>query len=338
VSPNGRRDGEHRSPKGEGRFVRPKGPGSPRSLLHIRSRRAAYVALALLTLLWAGNWNAMKLALVHADPVVFNAQRTLLAVAALFGALALRGGPLAPPPWRPLVITALFQTTINVGSTIMALAGGGAGRTSVLVVTMPFWTLLIAWPVLRERVRGAQWLAIGLAAAGLVLVVDPLHWQGDLAAKAWAVLSGFGWAAGSVALKRFQRDYQLDLLNFVAWQMLVGAVPLALPPLVHAFPATEWSGSQVLLLAYVGVVATAAGFLAWIEILRWLPAGTASLNLFAVPVIALLVSMALFGERLAGNEWLGIGCIAAGLVVLVVRSLAPGRDGEAVTRAASPPA
>ena len=45
----------------------------------------------------------------------------------------------------------------------MALAGGGAGRTSVLVFTMPFWTMLMAWPVLHERVRGTQWLAVAFA-------------------------------------------------------------------------------------------------------------------------------------------------------------------------------
>jgi drug/metabolite transporter (DMT)-like permease len=293
--------------------------------LRIRSRRGAYVALALLTLLWGSNWIFMKLALRHADPVTFNLHRTLLAVVTLFVALTLRGGPFAPPPWRALVVTAFFQTTINFGSTIMALAGGGAGRTSVLVFTMPFWTLLIAWPVLHERVRGLQWLAIALAATGLVLVVDPLHWEGNLAPKAWAVLSGFGWAAGTVALKHYQREHQLDLLNFVAWQMLIGAIPFALLPLLFSFPGTQWSAIQVLLLLFVGVLSTAVGFLAWIGILRWLPAGTASLNMFAVPVIALLSSMAVFGERLAANEWLGIACIAAGLGVLVLRSLrAPG--------------
>jgi drug/metabolite transporter (DMT)-like permease len=261
--------------------------------------------------------------------VVFNAQRTLLAVAALFAAVALRGGPLAPPPWRALVVTAFLQTTMNMGSTTMALAGGGAGRTSVLVFTMPFWTLLIARVVLHERVRGSQWLAIALAATGLTMVIDPLHWRCDLAAKGWAVLSGFGWAAGTVAMKYFQRDRRIDVLNFMAWQMLVGAVPFVLVPLLFDFPATQWSVGQVVALVHVGVLATGVGFVAWIGILRYLPAGTASLNMFAVPVIALLASMAIFGERLASNEWMGIACIAAGLVVLVLRALRAGAAAPA---------
>jgi drug/metabolite transporter (DMT)-like permease len=91
----------------------------------------------------------------------------------------------------------VFQTTINFGATTMAVAGGGAGRTSVLVFTMPFWTLLIARPVLHERVRGLALAAIVFAFAGLLLVVEPWAWHGDLAPKLWAVLSGFGWAAGT---------------------------------------------------------------------------------------------------------------------------------------------
>ena len=73
---------------------------------------------------------------------------------------------------------------MNFGTTTLALAGGGAGRTSVLVFTMPFWTLVIARIVLGERVRGAQWIAVALAFAGLTLVVAPWDWHGDLAPEA----------------------------------------------------------------------------------------------------------------------------------------------------------
>ena len=300
--------------------------------LAVQSRRGAYIALALLTLIWGGNWVVMKLALQSAHPVILNVQRTWLAILVLFAVLFWRRGRLLPESWLAVIVTGVFQTTINFGSTTMALAGGGAGRTSVLVFTMPFWTLLLAWPVLHERVKGYQWLAVAFALAGMVLLVEPWQWQGELAPKLWAVLSGFGWAAGTIATKYFQRGQRVDALNFIAWQMLLGVLPLTLLPFVLDLPATQWSVTYVLLLAQVGAISTALGFLLWIAVLRWLPAGTASLNIFAIPVIALLSSMAVFGERLTRNEWIGIGCIGAGLAIISVDAWrGRRRDGQAVT-------
>jgi drug/metabolite transporter (DMT)-like permease len=286
----------------------------------VDTRRGAYIALVALTLIWGLNWIAMKLALANADPVVLNVQRTWLAVLVLFAVLAAQRRALWPESWRAIVITGFFQTTLNFGATTMALAGGGAGRTSVLVFTMPFWTMLIAWPVLHERVRGAQWIALGAALAGLVLVVEPWNWHGDLTPKLWAVASGFGWAAGTVATKYFQQRHRLDMINFFAWQMLAGVLPLTLLLLVFDFPPTRWSVSQGLLLLQIGALATGVGFLLWIAALRILPAGTASLNMLSVPVIALLSSMAVFGERLSWTEWLGIACIGAGLAIASYRA------------------
>ena len=291
------------------------------SALSVRSRGAAYAALALLTLIWGMNWIAMKGALMHAHPLEFNVHRTWLAALVLAGVLIARRRRIWPHSWRAVLVTAFFQTTINFGATTMAVAGGGAGRTSVLVFTMPFWTLLLAWPVLHERVRGLQAVAIAFAFGGLVLVVEPWAWQGDLTPKLWAVLSGFGWAAGTIAMKYFQRDRRFDMLSFVTWQMVLGVIPLSFLPGWFGVPPTTWSVAQVALLIFVGVIATAGGFLLWMEVLRWLPAGTASLNMFAVPVIALLSSMAVFGERLAANEWLGIGLIGAGLVLISAQAL-----------------
>lgn len=304
-----------------------------RSLLGVTSRRGAWAALVLLTLIWGFNWLVMKAALAHADALAFNAARTWLAVTVLFIALALRRGCWLPHSWRAVFITGIFQTTINFGASMMAVATGGAGRAAVLVFTMPFWTLLIARFVLGERIRRFQVPAIVLAFAGLVCIVEPWAWQGGVAAKLWGAFSGFGWAAGTVALKRYQRDEGFDILAFIAWQMLAGAIPLTVLPWLYGAPAISWTFSEIACLVYVGAISSAAGFLVWMEILRWLPAGSASLNIFAIPIVALVASMAIFGERLAGNEWLGIGLIGAGLAMVAGWSLVLGQ--RTVGRASS---
>lgn len=304
--------------------------------LVVHSRRGAYIALVVLTLIWSLNWIAMKFALARADPVVLNVQRTWLAVLVLFAVLVWQRRPFWPASWLAVIVTGFFQTTVNFSATTMALAGGGAGRTSVLVFTMPFWTLIIAWPVLSERVRGSQWFAVAFALAGLALVVEPWNWRGDLGPKLWAVLSGFGWAAGTVATKYFQRGRALDPLNFIAWQMLVGVLPLTLLPHLLSSPAAQWSVTYALLLFHIGALSTAFGFLLWMAVLRVLPAGTASLNTFAVPVIALLSSMILFGERLTASEWFGIACIGAGLAIVSVTAWRASRRGEPVAPTPTP--
>ena len=302
----------------------------------IRSRQGAYVALVALTLIWGGNWLVMKLALRLADPISHNIHRTLTAIAVLFGALLWQRRRLLPESWRAVLVTGFFQTTVNLSSTALALAEGGAGRTSVLVFTMPFWTILIAWPVLHERMRGVQWLAVGLAFAGLMLVVEPWNWQGALAPKLWAVLAGFAWAAGTISMKYFQRDKSYDMLNFMAWQMALGVLPVLLIPLAYPVTATDWGLRYAVLLFFIGAVSTATGFLLWIGILRFLPAGTAALNMLAIPVIALVSSMVFFGERLTTAEWTGIACLGVGLVVISVRAYIAGRRSDAAAIAPPP--
>ena len=302
--------------------------------LLVRTRRGAYVALAALTLIWGLNWIALKFALARADPVILNVHRTWIAVIVLFAILVSQRRPFWPTSWIAIVVTGFFQTTLNFSATTLALASGGVGRTSVLVFTMPFWTLLIAWPVLHERVKGSQWLAVAFAFAGLTLVVEPWNWRGELVPKLWAVASGFGWAAGTVATKYFQRGRALDPLNFLAWQMLAGVIPITFLPLLLATPAPQWGVSYALLLLYVGAISTGLAFLLWVSVLRVLPAGTASLNMFAIPVIALVSSMVVFGERLTSAEWLGIACIGAGLVIVTINALRARLDVPPVT---SPP-
>jgi len=294
----------------------------------IRSRRGAYIALVLLTLIWGMNWMAMKYGLRYAQPAVYNVDRILVAVAVLFVVMYWEGRPFWPRSWIAVIVTGFFQTTINFTATTMALAGGGAGRTSVLVFTMPFWTMLMAWPVLHERVRGTQWLAVAFALVGLVIVVQPWHWEGELAPKLWATLSGFGWAAGTVATKYFQRRHRLDMLNLITWQMAVGVLPLLLVPLAFSMPSAEWSAVYVSAVVYAGVIATAIGFILWTAVIAVLPAGTASLNMFAIPVIAIVSSMLVFGERITTTEWIGIAAIGIGLVILSARAWWEGRRGQ----------
>jgi len=188
-----------------------------------RSAYLPFAALVLLALIWDYNWVVMKVGVRYSDPFTFAALRNFLGAIALFavvprGALAapqalLAHGPLRPLPDQPI-------RTKPYGAVHRERR-----RTSILTYTMPFWLLFIAWPVLGERIRGVQWVAVLLGLGGLVFVVDPWSLRG-VWASLLAMGGGLAWAIASALFKIIRKRHEVDVLSFTAWQGLLGSIPL----------------------------------------------------------------------------------------------------------------
>jgi drug/metabolite transporter (DMT)-like permease len=278
-------------------------------------RRAAAV-MVVLVLVWGYAWILAKMALAYCGPLDLATLRTAVGAATLFPALVWMRGPVWPEhPWEALAVgtvqTALFLLLNN-----WALAQGAAGKTSVLVFTMPFWVLLFAWPMLGERIQGAGWVAVALAAVGLALILLPLRLRAGLVAELAAVLAGICWALGVVISKRLHNRHPVDVYNFTFWQMALGLLPMIAVSLAMPSRPIDWSVAFVLLLLTLGIVATAAGWGAWFYVLRRLPAGTTSMASLGIPVVALGASAIQLGERAKPMELSGMILIGVALALV----------------------
>jgi drug/metabolite transporter (DMT)-like permease len=302
-------------------------------------RRQAYLpfaALALLALIWGYNWVIMKVAVGYADPFLFAALRNVLAALTLFAIVGLRHHRLGPSvPWSWTALFGLFQTS-GSGLSILALYVGSAGKTSVLTYTMPFWLLLIAWPVLNERIQGIQWVVVGLALAGLIFVLQPWNLRG-LTAGLLAVAGGLCWAIASVLFKVIRRRYEVDLLPFTAWQTMLGSIPLILAAVFTTTAAPVWNATFIVALAYNVFIASVTCILVWCYVLHSLPAGTAGISSLAIPVVGVLAAWAQLGEQPGALEAIGMGLIVAALAILTARGLRAGR-GTALAEPMGPAA
>ena len=296
---------------------------APRSAA-ARGRDLGALALALLALIWGYNWVVMKVGLEYAQPFTFSALRTSLGALGLFAVLVVMRRPLRPPPLGHTIVIGLLQTTGFVGLLMWALESSGAGRTSVLTYTMPFWLLLLAWAFLGERVRGVQWLAVALALAGLVLVIEPWHLRGAFG-SALAVAAGFCWAASAVVVKRLQQRCDVDVLSLTTWQMLFGSLPLVLIAALTWQGGPEWTATFVWALAYNVVLANALAWFLWLFGLRRLSAGAAGIATLATPVIGVTAAWIQLGERPTAGEAAGMACIIGALAIVTVRGLVAGR-------------
>lgn len=306
----------------------PPQPPPPRSWLPL-------LALAVLSLTWGYTWVLAKQGLAYAPPLAFAAERCAGGALALLLALKLTGRPLKLVAPGPTLAIALTQGAGFMVLQTWALVEGGPGKTAVLIYTMPIWTLLMAWPLLGERIRGKQWLAAGSTLAGLLLIIAPWDMQSSLLSKVLGLLAALCWGIGTILIKRLRASQPVDLLVLTTWQTLLGAAALAGLALAVPERPTQWTLSYVGIVAFMSVASTALCWWLWIYILDRVPAWEASLSVLGTPVVAILISRWVFDESFKATEVAGILLIGGGLVLLSLLGWAASRRADLLARRAS---
>ena len=284
-------------------------------------RLAAAGALLLLSLIWGYNWVVMKLALRSASPFDFATLRTVLGTACLFAILAALRRPLRPAAPLGLAWLGLLQTTGFVGFSMWALVSGAAGKTAVLVYTMPFWVIVLSRLTLGERMDGMQRSAVVLGLLGLAMVLAPWHPQGGLESDLIAIAAGIFWAAGTLYAKFLRRRVRFDLLSLTAWQMLFGGIGLGIIALLLPHAPVHWSGEFIGALAYNAFLGNALAWFLWLYALDTLPAGVASLGTLATPVVGVLAAALQLGELPDTPETVGMLLIGSALMIISLQAI-----------------
>jgi drug/metabolite transporter (DMT)-like permease len=286
----------------------------------MRSSRLAVLLLFSVALIWGYNWVVMKHATAYAPSIPFVTVRLFIAATCLFafGMLTRRVLRVGHP--KSVLAIAFFNSVIAFMMMMLAVETGEAGKSAILTYTMPFFVILIAWPVLGERPGRLQWVATAIALVGIAFLIDPYREPGR--AEFYALASGLAWGVGVVLIRRHQTLHPDDSLALGAWQNLIGAAVLALFCLPDGFSGWNWSPMLVFALFYNGVVISAASLVLWFWLLRNVNSGIASLGTLATPVCGLIASMIEFGERPNRLEWLGIVLV---MIALAITGLAAHR-------------
>ncbi|MEQ1629057.1 MAG: EamA family transporter [Gallionella sp.] len=283
-----------------------------------RDRWLLPLGLFILSVTWGYTWVVAKQGLAYAPPFAFAAERCVGGAIALFIALKLMGKSLKLVAPGATFLIGLVQVTGFMAFSNWALVEGGPGKTAVLIFTMPIWTLLLAWPLLGERIKGTQWLAAICTLGGLLLIIEPWNMHTSLFSKFLGVLAALCWAIGTVLVKRLRAKQKVDLLSLTTWQMAFGAVPLVLIATLVPEHTTNWTMNYIGILIFMAVVSTALCWWLWITLLDRVPAWEASLSVLGTPVVALISGRVMLGEDFRVSEITGIVLIGTGLILLSV--------------------
>lgn len=281
------------------------------------SRRAGFLFLVTVWFCWGFSYPATKLMLQSID--VWTGRALIMGAAGLLMLALARvmGQSLSVPRenWRALLIAALLNMTIfQIGMTL-GVHYFGAGRTVVIVYTMPLWAMLFAWPFLGERPTAIRLTALGLGLSGLVVLMSQ-EFQGlaDAGLGALCTLVGaIAFGLGTVWMKR--TAWRNDPTVIAGWQLVIGTLPvipcwwfLGTETDWSAVPSASWAG-----LVFNLLIANILAYFAWFRVLSVFPASISGLGTLAVPIVGVLASAAVLGEVIGWREVTALALIVAAL-------------------------
>ena len=250
--------------------------------------------------------------------------------------LLLRGelGDLRATLARPALLARLALTatliSINWLVYVWAVTHSHVVDTSLGYYINPLVNVLLGVIVLRERLNGAQWTAIGLAALAVLYL---------------ALLAGRPpWIAGTLAVS-------FSLYGFVRKVISVEALPglttetLLLMPLAAGYLAwCQWAGSGALTTQGAGVAALliGSGLITAIPLFlfaygaRLLPYSTVGVLQYIAPSLQLLCGVVLYRESFGPARAAGFALIWAALLIYAVDGLWRARSAARAAAGTSP--
>jgi len=288
----------------------------------------ARLMLVLLSLGWGVSWSTMRIALVEMPPFSMRVATMLVGALTLgsLTALARKGFVLrGATVWAHVLTSAFFNIVGFCVLTPFAQLLAATSRVSILVYTMPIWACLLARLFLGERITPVRAAALTLCIAGVMVLIYPLIGNGVPLGILLALGAAVSWAAGTVYLK--WAHIEAEPLTVTFWQLVVGFVVIgALLPAVEGAPHL-WplSAETIFCVVFSGFVGSGIAYFLWFDIVRRLPAMTASLGVLSVPAVSIVGAVLILGERPTLPDIVGFALILAASACVL---LAPAAEAD----------
>jgi chloramphenicol-sensitive protein RarD len=192
----------------------------------------------------------------------------------------------------------------------------------------PIVTVLLGVFVLHERLRPAQWVAIGISALAVILLAV------NYGSFPWIALA-LAFSFGLYGLIKKRVGGQVDAISGLTietlWLSPVAIVMLIAVGASSGLTFGTISPGHTTAMLLTGIV-TAIPLLLFAAAARRLPLTYLGLTQYLTPVLQFLVGVFLLGEDMPPARWAGFALIWAALIVLTVDMFLAGRSGRRAAR------
>lgn len=249
----------------------------------------------------------------------FATLRALLAGSALAVVAAAQGRPIPRSwaAWGAVAVLGVVNVSIAFATMFAGIAGGSTGIAAVLANAQPLLILLPAWALFGQRLTWRTAVAMAIGVGGLTVVAIP---GGGGRGAVMSLLSAAAITVGTLIVRRVRG---IDVVVFSAAHFVVGGAVLAVAAaVVEGSPQVAWTPRFVAVLAFLGLIGTAAAFLAWFIETQRCDLAQLTAWTFLVPVFGLLLSIVVLRERPSGWAIAGMGLVLAAMWLVLTEPTA----------------
>ena len=281
-------------------------------------RTRVVLTLTLIQVLFGVHYLAGKILLKEIPPRAWAVIRVAAAAAVLLViARALkRRFPRSPRDLALLAVFSLFGVAINQVCFVEGLSRTTAIHSAIINSLMPAWTLFFAVVLGREALTARKALSLGLAVAGVLLVIRPesasftsATFVGDMI----TMVNSMSYSFFLVISKRTM--HRVDALAATALLFVFGTVPIALFGGAAAARLDFGAVSTAVWLwgAFIILLPTAGAYVLISWTLARAEASLVALFIYLQPLIAAFLGIVFQGEILTARTVLGGALIFAGV-------------------------
>jgi drug/metabolite transporter (DMT)-like permease len=288
-------------------------------------RRMLFVVLCAI---WGTTWLALKAGATVVPPALFSGTRWLTAGLLLLGWRWAWGESLRirRPVRGRLLIVALLMVTVNQSLMLYGLHHVGSGLAAVINAALtPIALLGLSLASGQESFSLRQALAIALGVCGILILFGPAAMSGELdlgeLLGAALVIGGcLSYSAGSVLARPLMRTMppvQLAATTNVIGGGILLAGALLIEPGVGTALSGHWGTAAWLAWWYLLLPGSLGGTIIYLLLIRDWGATRAGTYAFVSPVIAVILGLVVYAERLRPSDAIGmvLMLLAAGLAL-----------------------
>ena len=220
-----------------------------------------------------------------------------------------------------LTVVAGVLIYVNWQVFILGALSGHVLETSLGYFINPIATVLLAVLVLRERLRPTQWVALGIAAIAVLVIVVAYGAFPWIALTLAASFSIYGLVKKKVGPSV---DAVSGLTLETLWLTPIAAIILGVVAATTGLTMGANGWEHAALLSLAGVI-TAVPLLLFAAGARRVSLTVVGLLQFIAPIMMFLIGLLVLGEPMPVERWIGFALVWVALIILTVDSVLAAR-------------